>query len=95
MSLQTSTLHHIAQLARLRIEPEHEAAMAAEMSAVLGLFEQLAKAPVDALEPLSHPGDPTLRLRADTVTELDARDDFERIAPSMMGGYYLVPKVIE
>lgn len=69
--------------------------MAAEMGAVLGLFEQLAKAPVDALEPLSHPGDPALRLRPDAVAEHDQRDEFERIAPQMMGGYYLVPKVIE
>ncbi len=69
--------------------------MAAEMGAVLQLFEQLAKAPVDMLEPLSHPGDPALRLRADVVTEVDQRANFERVAPSMMGGYYLVPKVIE
>ena len=35
------------------------------------------------------------RLRPDAVTEADAREHFQENAPSVRGGLYLVPKVIE
>jgi aspartyl-tRNA(Asn)/glutamyl-tRNA(Gln) amidotransferase subunit C len=35
------------------------------------------------------------RLRVDAVTEPNARDDFQRNAPLVENGLYLVPKVIE
>lgn len=95
MSVDRAQVRSIAELARLAIPPEHEAALATELSAVLNLFAALAAAPVDGLTPLAHPGDPALRLRADRVTESDERERFEAIAPAASAGYYLVPKVIE
>jgi aspartyl-tRNA(Asn)/glutamyl-tRNA(Gln) amidotransferase subunit C len=44
---------------------------------------------------MAHPGDPDLRLRADTPTEPDRRDDYQRGAPAVAQGLYLVPRVIE
>ena len=35
------------------------------------------------------------RLRPDTVSEADQREKFQRNAPSVAAGLYLVPKVIE
>jgi aspartyl-tRNA(Asn)/glutamyl-tRNA(Gln) amidotransferase subunit C len=93
--MDTATIQHIATLARLRVEPAEQAQLASELTQVLALFDQLRDAPVDELAPLSHPGDVSLRLRPDLVTEGDVRAAFEAIAPSMSGGYYLVPKVIE
>lgn len=95
MSVDSARVRAIADLARLAVPVEQEAALARELSAVLDLFEALAAAPVDGLAPLSHPGDPVLRLRADVVTETDQREAFAAIAPSESAGYYLVPKVIE
>ena len=53
-----------------------------------GLASQLCRA-------LAHPGDPTLRLRADAISESDQHAAFAAIAPAESAGYYLVPKVIE
>ena len=95
VSVDSAKVRAIAELARLAIPTAQEAAIATELSAVLDLFDALAAAPVDALTPLSHPGDPHLRLRADLVTEGDQREAFAVLAPAESAGYYLVPKVIE
>lgn len=95
MSVDSAKVRAIAELARLAIPVEQESALAAELSAVLDLFDALAAAPVDGLTPLAHPGDPSLRLRADAVTESNRHEAYAAIAPAESGGYYLVPKVIE
>jgi len=45
--------------------------------------------------PMAHPNEAGLRLRTDAVTEADQRDKFQKIAPAVEAGLYLVPKVIE
>jgi aspartyl-tRNA(Asn)/glutamyl-tRNA(Gln) amidotransferase subunit C len=95
VSVDSAKVRAIAELARLAIPSDREASLAVELSAVLDLFDALAAAPVDGLTPLAHPGDPTLRLRPDVVSEADQRDAFAAIAPAESAGYYLVPKVIE
>jgi len=44
---------------------------------------------------MAHPLDAVQRLRPDAVTEADERDRYQENAPSVAGGLYLVPKVIE
>lgn len=95
VSVDNAKVRAIAELARLAIPTDQEALLATELSAVLDLFDALAAAPVDGLAPLAHPGDPTLRLRADAVSESDQHEAFAAIAPAESAGYYLVPKVIE
>ena len=95
MSVTPILVRSIAELARLAIPVDQEEGHARELAAVLDLFAALSAAPVDGLLPLSHPGDPALRLRADFAAISDERAAFEAQAPAMSGGYYLVPKVIE
>ncbi len=95
MSVDSAKVRAIAELARLAIPVDQEVSLAAELSAVLDLFDALAAAPVDGLAPLAHPGDPTLRLRPDVVSETDQREALAAVAPAESAGYYLVPKVIE
>ena len=95
MSVDSAKVRAIAELARLAIPVDQEVSLAAELSAVLDLFDALAAAPVDGLAPLAHPGDPTLRLRPDVVSETDQREALAAVAPAESVGYYLVPKVIE
>jgi aspartyl-tRNA(Asn)/glutamyl-tRNA(Gln) amidotransferase subunit C len=51
------------------------------------------------IEPMSHPLDGLVtagqRLRFDEVTEPDRREDYQKCAPAVEQGLYLVPKVIE
>jgi aspartyl-tRNA(Asn)/glutamyl-tRNA(Gln) amidotransferase subunit C len=44
---------------------------------------------------MAHPVDANQRLRADQITEIDQRSEFQAGAPAVENGLYLVPKVIE
>ncbi len=45
--------------------------------------------------PMSHAQDVSLDLREDKVTEIDQRELYQRGAPAVAEGLYLVPKVID
>jgi aspartyl-tRNA(Asn)/glutamyl-tRNA(Gln) amidotransferase subunit C len=62
---------------------------------VLGLIEALQAVDTTGVAPMTHIGDMSLRLRPDLVTEPDRRDDYQRGAPAVDHGLYLVPRVIE
>jgi aspartyl-tRNA(Asn)/glutamyl-tRNA(Gln) amidotransferase subunit C len=95
MSLDTTQVHKIAHLARLRITAEEASAYAESLSRILGLIEQMNAVDTSGVEPMAHPSDSPLRLRADEVTEPNQREKFQAIAPAVEAGLYLVPKVIE
>ena len=95
MSITTDDVHHIAALARLRIESGEVEAYAASLSRILGLVEEMNRVDTAGIEPMAHPLDVALRLRDDEVTEADRRDKFLELAPASEDGLYLVPRVIE
>jgi aspartyl-tRNA(Asn)/glutamyl-tRNA(Gln) amidotransferase subunit C len=71
----------------------------AQLNDFFGLVEQMQAVDTKGIEPLAHPieqiEDVALRLREDAVTEIVQRDEFQRPAPAVQDGLYLVPKVIE
>jgi aspartyl-tRNA(Asn)/glutamyl-tRNA(Gln) amidotransferase subunit C len=69
--------------------------MLRDLNRVFGLIESLQAVDVTGVEPMTHALDLALRLRADDVTEVDRRDDYQQCAPAVDGGLYLVPRVIE
>lgn len=95
MKLTDADVRRVAQLARLAPPESALPQLAAELGRILDLVEVLDTAPTEGVTPLCQPGDPTLPLRADAVTESDRREALQAVAPQTAGGYYLVPKVIE
>jgi aspartyl-tRNA(Asn)/glutamyl-tRNA(Gln) amidotransferase subunit C len=95
MSLTPDDVKKIAHLARLNLSGDDIAVYAPQLSSILHLIEQLNAAETSHIEPLAHPLDISQRLRLDTITEQDLREKFQRIAPQVEAGLYLVPKVIE
>lgn len=95
MALELKDVAKIAHLARLQVTDAEIPAVTQRLSTILELIEQLQAAPTDGIEPMAHPTDAIQRLRPDVVTETDRRDDYQRIAPAVEDGLYLVPKVIE
>ncbi len=93
--MERSEILKLADLARLHIDDEAVDEVAASISNVLRLVDQLQAANIDNVEPMAHPLDTVQRLRADEVTEANRRDAFQAIAPAVEDGLYLVPKVIE
>lgn len=95
MSLERSDVEKIAQLAAIRVGEDELEAVGEKLSKILDVFDLLAKANTDGVEPMAHPLDQVQRLREDKVTEADQRDIFQAVAPATENGLYLVPKVIE
>lgn len=95
MSLDRDQVRKIAHLARLHITEQEATAYAESLSRILGLIEQMNAVDTAGVTPMAHPNDTGLRLRADAVTETDQRAKFQRLAPAVEAGLYLVPKVIE
>ena len=95
MSLGLDDVRRVAQLARLRLDDEQAASMAAELNAILALIGEMQAVDTDGVEPMSHPRDVAQRLRPDAVTEPDRREALLALAPQTEAGLFLVPKVIE
>ncbi len=96
MSLTPNQIETIAGLARLALKPEEIPVYTESLSRILGLVGELAKADTGDLEPMAHPlTGQVQRLRPDEVSSGNARDVYQRNAPQVEAGLYLVPKVIE
>jgi len=95
MSLDKSDIDKIAWLARLSISEADIPNYIHDVSNILDLVEKMNSVNTDNIEPMSHPLEITARLRKDIVTENDQRAHFQKIAPAIDNGHYLVPKVIE
>lgn len=95
MALTPDEVRSIAHLARLGVDDDTVTEMAAELSSVLALVEQLNSVDTTGVEPMAHPDSVQLRLRADIVSEENRREALQRPAPSSQDGFFLVPRVVE
>jgi aspartyl-tRNA(Asn)/glutamyl-tRNA(Gln) amidotransferase subunit C len=99
MSLTPDQLQRIALLARIDVSGADAQGVAERLNRVLGLIDQLQAVDTKGIEPMSHALDAVVtsgqRLRFDEVSEQDRREDFQKSAPAVEQGLYLVPKVIE
>ena len=95
MSVDTKTVRQIAKLARIAVSDEEFAALAPELSNILGWIEQLQEVDVSGVEPMTAVIPNKLRLRDDVVTDGGIRDEVLKNAPVAEHGFFAVPKVIE
>ncbi len=95
MALDSDKVKKIAHLARLGIKEEDIPGYAQDLNKILGLVENMNAIETEAILPLAHPMEVAQRLRADVVTEVNQRTHFQKNAPAVEAGLYLVPKVIE
>ena len=99
MSLTSSDIARIANLARLELTPAHSERMQSQLNHFFDIVEQMRAVDTTGVEPLAHPvaaiGDITLRLRDDVVSEPNNREANQKSAPEVQNGLFLVPKVIE
>lgn len=82
-------------LARLELTEDEYAESVRKLSSIVDFVDQLSQADTRDVVPMAHPLHAAQRLRSDTVTETDQRDDFQKNAAAVSDGLYLVPKVIE
>lgn len=96
MSLTRADVENIAHLARLAITEAQLPVYVDSLSKILSFVEQLNAADTASVEPMAHPlAGQVQRMRPDEVVDADQHEKYQRNAPSVAGGLYLVPKVIE
>jgi aspartyl-tRNA(Asn)/glutamyl-tRNA(Gln) amidotransferase subunit C len=96
MLLTREQIENIAHLARLALQPAELPVYQQSLSAIFDFVGELDRADTANVTPMAHPlPGQALRLRPDVVTETDRREIYQRNAPQVAAGLYLVPKVIE
>ena len=95
MALTLDDVRRVAHLARVAIDDAEARAVLSQLNDVFRLVAEMQAVDTGGVEPMSHALDVTQRLRPDAVTEADQHAAFQKVAPQVDGGLYLVPKVIE
>jgi aspartyl-tRNA(Asn)/glutamyl-tRNA(Gln) amidotransferase subunit C len=95
MALENSDIEKLAVLARININDEMKTEVAAKISDILTMIDDMQAVNTNGVKPMANPLDATQRLRDDVITENNKRDELQAIAPAIEDGLYLVPKVID
>ena len=95
MSLSIEDVYKVARLARLAMTEQEAQAAHMQLTNIFGLIADMQAVDTQGIAPMSHAQDVSQRLREDVVTEINQREDFQKIAPQVEAGLYLVPQVIE
>jgi aspartyl-tRNA(Asn)/glutamyl-tRNA(Gln) amidotransferase subunit C len=95
MSVDENTVRRIARLARLAVEEERCAPMAAELNGIFTWVEQLQEVDVAGVEPMTSVVAQRLKMREDIVTEGGNADALMANAPDGEDHFFVVPKVVE
>jgi aspartyl-tRNA(Asn)/glutamyl-tRNA(Gln) amidotransferase subunit C len=99
MSLTSSDISRIANLARLELKPTESARMLSQINDFFDIVEEMRAVNTTGIEPLAHPyatvAEVALRLREDRVSEPNNREANQLSAPAVDRGLFLVPRVIE
>jgi len=98
--LTLSDVLRIAQLSQLEVPENQLQKNLDQLNGIFSLVEKMRVVDTTGVEPLSHPvaawhDDLSLRLREDKITETDHHAEYQKSAPAVKNGLYLVPKVIE
>ena len=99
MSLTSTDIARIANLARLELAPVESERMLTQMNGFFDIVEKMRAVDTAGIEPLAHPmaavQEVALRLREDRASENIDREANQQSAPAVERGLFLVPKVIE
>ena len=95
MALSKTDIEYIAHLARLGVSEAEIPDYQAKLGKIIEFIDELGQAATDDIMPMAHPLDMTQRLRADEVTEQNARDTYQQNAEQVADGLYVVPRVVE
>jgi len=95
MALSLHDVQRIAQLARIAITPAEAEDVRSKLERIFELINEMRAVDTTGIVPMAHAQEVMLPLREDRITEPDRRELYQRVAPLVQDGLYLVPKVIE
>ena len=95
MAIDTETVKHVANLARINVSEKELAPLTKELSTILEFMQQLNEVNVTDINPLTSVTPMELYLRDDVVSEGENSAEILMNAPNHWEGFFAVPKVIE
>jgi aspartyl-tRNA(Asn)/glutamyl-tRNA(Gln) amidotransferase subunit C len=95
MAIDAATVKKVARLARIRVEDDRLAPLAAELSGILAWIEQLDEVDTEGVAPMASTEAVTLPMREDVVTDGGDASVVLANAPRAERGFFVVPKVVE
>ena len=95
MTIDAATVRKVARLARIAQPEETVEQLARELSGIMDWIEQLNEVDTDGVEPMTSAVHTPLPMRDDVVTDGGDPAKVLANAPKTIGGFFVVPKVVE
>jgi aspartyl-tRNA(Asn)/glutamyl-tRNA(Gln) amidotransferase subunit C len=93
MAVTVDDVRHIAELARLGLDPARAESLVAELNTILGHMEALSKVNTGAVEPTVGVGAAGTPLRDDSGSAPRLARTPDAFAPVMRDGFFVVPRL--
>jgi aspartyl-tRNA(Asn)/glutamyl-tRNA(Gln) amidotransferase subunit C len=95
VKIDDDLIEYLAELSRLELSAEEKGPLAGDLTDILGYVGKLNELDTDDVPEMTHPFEAVNRLRDDTVTNGDRRDEMLANAPDRKGDYFRVFKTVE
>jgi aspartyl-tRNA(Asn)/glutamyl-tRNA(Gln) amidotransferase subunit C len=95
VAITRDEVRRVAALARLRLEPDEEERLTADLDHILEAFARLQALDTHDVPPTAHVDDFGAELRADEVCNPAADDALLAGAPARSGRLFRVPRILE
>lgn len=93
MSVTAHDVRHVAQLAKLGLEPHRVEALVSELNGILSHMDSLQAVDTDGVEPMAGAGGPSQLQRDDRGPADVLHRTREDLAPQSRDGFFLVPRL--
>jgi aspartyl-tRNA(Asn)/glutamyl-tRNA(Gln) amidotransferase subunit C len=93
MSVSERDVRHVADLARVGLDPARVPALVAQLNGILSHMEVLAAVETRGVEPMAGPPGPSRLMRPDEPSADALIVPTEQNAPAMRDGFFLVPRL--
>ena len=94
MKIDKKTIEWIAELARLRLDPDEEKKMEIQLGKILDYMDILAELDLDNVTPTSHTLGFTNVTREDVAKEEFDSSVLAGLAPRWQNGHVVVPRIV-
>ena len=95
MALSSADIERIAHLARIEISAAEVADVRKKLDGIFDMIGRMRAIDTTGIVPMAHAQEVALPLRDDVVADADRHELYQSVAPAVLDGLYLVPKVIE
>ena len=86
-----SNLAHLARLSNNFTNGD----LAEDLNKIVGMIDFISQVNTNSVEPMSHPGNNSQRLREDVVSEEDQSQELLALGAEAADNMFIVPKVVE